>query len=447
MRNAFLPLARHVPVNLVLLLGMMVVSGVGCRKSTPVDEVSVGESGVALTERAESEVDLVWPQWRGPNLDGTIDGAAPPANWNPGSDVAWQADVPGRGHSSPIVIGEQVVLASADEGKQQQMLLSYDRSTGEENWRRVIHEGGFPANREVHQKATNANTTPACDGQRILIAFLNQGRIFVTAVDLQGEVIWQTDIGAFASKFGYAPSPLFYQSFVIVAADNFGGGYIVALDSATGEIAWRRARGDASTYSSPMIANLGGMDQLLISGGDRVASYDPATGEPRWETPAIAEATCGTIVTAGDRLFASGGYPDKETACFSATGELLWSDRNKLYEPSMITDGDSLFGVTDNGVAMCWSIEDGSVKWRERLGGNFSASPVLVNDQIYVSDLSGNHYVFAADGDEFRQLAKNQLGSDCYASPAVAEGSLFLRIGFGEGSSRQERLVKISPSD
>ena len=415
-----------------------------CRKSTPVDEVSISDSGVALQIRETPAVDLPWSQWRGPSMDGHADDATPPATWDESTNIAWQADIPGRGHSSPIVIGNQVVLGTANDAKQQQMLISFDLESGAEKWRRVIHEGNFPAAREVHNKATNANGTPASDGELIVTAFLNQERIFVTAVDLDGEVVWQTDVGAFASKFGYAPSPVLYQSFVILAADNFGGGYLVALDLESGEVAWRRARSDASSYSSPMIANVGGMDQLLISGGDRVASYDPATGEPRWETSAIAEATCGTIVTAGDRIFASGGYPDKQTACFSATGEEIWSDRTKLYEPSMVTDGTNLFGVTDNGVAMCWSNEDGNVQWKERLGGNFSGSPVLAGGNVYVSDLSGNHYVFAASGDDYQLVSKNRLGSDCYSSPAVLTDSLLLRVGFGEGDSRKERLVRIT---
>ncbi|MFG0267806.1 MAG: PQQ-binding-like beta-propeller repeat protein, partial [Rhodopirellula sp. JB055] len=205
-------------------LAVVVLGFSACRKSTPVDEVSISDSGVALQIRETPEVDLAWPQWRGPSMDGRAGDATPPTTWDDSTNIVWQADIPGRGHSSPIVIGDQVVLGTADDSKQQQMLVSYDLGSGVEKWRRVIHEGNFPSAREVHNKATNANGTPASDGELIVNAFLNQERIFVTAVDLNGEVVWQSDVGAFASKFGYAPSPVLYQSFVILAADNFGGG-------------------------------------------------------------------------------------------------------------------------------------------------------------------------------------------------------------------------------
>ena len=122
-------------------------------------------------------------------------------------------------------------------------------------------------------------------------------------LDLDGKQVWQRDVGAFSSKFGYAPSPVLYQSFVIIAADNWGGGYLAAIDSKTGEIAWRVARGETSTYSSPLVANIGGRDQLVISGCGVVASYDPATGDQLWKTSCISEATCGTAVTDGTYIF------------------------------------------------------------------------------------------------------------------------------------------------
>ncbi|MEL7337775.1 MAG: PQQ-binding-like beta-propeller repeat protein, partial [Planctomycetota bacterium] len=363
--------------------------------------------------------------------------------WSETENLAWRSDVPGRGHSSPIVVGNQVILGTAIESSEQQAVIAYDLQTGEQAWMTVVHKGGFPGRRDVHAKATNANSTLASDGKSLVTAHLNNERIVVTALDLDGNRVWQTDVGAFASKFGYAPSPVIYQSLVIVAADNFGGGYLVGLDLASGEVAWRRARGDASSYSSPHLAMVGGVDQLLITGGDRLASYDPATGDIRWESECIAEATCGTVVTAGERIFASGGFPDRETVCYSPEGEKIWSDRTKVYEPSLVTDGTGVFAVTDEGIAICWSAKTGKINWKKRLGGSFSSSPVLCDGKIFVADLEGNTYVFRANSDQYESVSKNQLGDDCYASPAVADGSLFLRIGIGDGAKRREQLVRI----
>ena len=135
------------------------------------------------------------------------------------------------------------------------------------------------------------------DGKRLFIAMLNGEAITATALDFDGKVLWQREVGKFVSKFGYAPSPLLYKSLVVVVADNKGGGYLAAIDSETGEIVWRVTRGDGDSYSSPTVVAIDGRDQLLISGNDAVTSYDPASGALLWTTPCIAEATCGTIVS------------------------------------------------------------------------------------------------------------------------------------------------------
>lgn len=426
------------------IFGVALICLTSCSKRTPVVEVSIDQSGVAVVDHDQPELENQWPQWRGPDGSGVATDQPLPVEWSDTTNVKWRRDIPGRGHGSPTVVDGMIVLTTAIESSKQQVMFAFDQDSGEERWQTVLHEGGFPSGGEVHPKATNANGTVATDGSLLITAMFNDDRIFVTAIDLTGSQVWQKDIGAFVSRHGYAPSPVIYKSLVIVAVDTSGGGYLVGLDIATGEIAWRRARGAADSFSSPRVATLGGVDQLLITGTNRLASYDPATGEPRWETEGVAEFTCGTVVVAGDRIYASGGYPEAETVCMSATGEILWSDRTKLYEPSLITDGQFLFGVTDNGIAQCWSLDDGKQLWRQRLGGNFTSSPVICNGNIYVADLSGKGYVFKASGDDFESVAVNQLGTDCYASPAIANESLYFRVGTGQGANRTEQLVCIS---
>ncbi|QDT09782.1 outer membrane biogenesis protein BamB [Planctomycetes bacterium K23_9] len=424
----------------------MLVVAVGCGEKNPVKEISAAQSGVEVRDTLVDSADLPtlhWNQWRGGSIDGVVEDREVATNWGESQNVRWKLDVPGRGHGSPIVVGDVVYLATAINDKQQQLVLAYDRKTGDQRWRREVHAGQFPSQRSIHNKSTNANGTIACDGQRLYIGFLNNDKVMVSALGLDGEIVWQKEAGLFVSKFGYAVSPILYKSLVIVAADNMGGGYITAMDGQTGEIAWRVARGNISSYSSPTVANVGGRDQLLISGCDAVTSYDPATGKQLWRTECISEATCGTIVSTDNLLFASGGYPDKETVCLSAAGEILWSNRTKIYEPSMVLLGDELIGVSDDGVANCWSVTDGKQVWRKRLGGNFSASPIVCNDTVYVSDLSGNTHVFKSVDGEFQSIATNQVGTDCYASPAVADTEIYLRVGVGSGDDRTENLVCI----
>jgi outer membrane protein assembly factor BamB len=436
---------RKVRIGDIVVSCVLVLAHTGCGRKHEVDVISPKESGVVLTEMDSDLAENDWGGWRGPGGDGIAAPQEIVTTWDETTNVLWRADVPGRGHSSPIVVGDLVFLATAIKAEETQCVIAYYRVDGTEQWRTVLHRGGFPASGEVHQKATNANGTIASDGRHLYIAMLNSKAIIASALDLDGKLLWQQEVGKFASRFGYAPSPVLYKSLVIFAADNAGGGYLAALDGASGKVAWRVSRGRFDSYSSPAIANVGGRDQLLISGCDAVTSYDPATGEELWRTPCIAEATCGTIVTKGDRILASGGFPEMETVCLSAQGEMIWSNSEQIYEPSMIVSGDYVVGVNDDGVATCWEIESGEQQWKKRLGGNFSASPVLVDDLVIVPNLEGSTFVFRA-GEEFEEIAENRLGDDAYASPAVAGGQIFLRIGVGKGTDRHEQLVCIGDS-
>ncbi|MEO1496508.1 MAG: PQQ-binding-like beta-propeller repeat protein [Planctomycetota bacterium] len=420
----------------------------GC-EAGGVEEIRVVNpvAGAAVAEDLTTEDD--WPCWRGPLRNGIAQGSAPVV-WGPDENVLWRVEAPGRGHASPIVVGDLVIISSADVPAGQQLLAAYDRKIGAEAWRLVIHDGGLPSRRDVHQKATDANGTVACDGRRAYVAHLNGGQIVASAVDLEGGLVWQTELGPFDSKFGYAPSPVLHGPYVIFAADNWGGGYLAAVDRESGEIAWRTKRARTSTYSSPVVAEVAGRDQLLISGDDKIASYDPLSGEPLWSTRGVSEATCGTMVWSGDVVFASGGYPDRETIAVRAdgSGETVWSNRVKVYEPSLLLAGPRLYGATDEGILYCWDASTGDQLWRKRVGGGFSASPVLCDGRVYIPNTSGETLVFEDTPDEYRELARNRLGDDAYASPAICGGRIYLRVGERQGGGRQEYLCCIAtPSD
>lgn len=421
---------------------LVVVGFVGCQRVTPVTEIRTSSSASGFREVDDSHLQQEWASWRGPQGDGHVTDQPLLTTWGENRNVVWRVDVPGRGHASPIVVGDFVLLATADEQEQIQSVHCYRRQDGLLVWSQSLHQGGLPGTSEMHQKSTHANGTLACDGTRVYCAFMNSGRVLASALELEtGKRVWDREVGPFVSVFGYAPSPLLYHSLVIVAGDNKGGGYLAAMDRETGEIVWRIARTAENTFASPAIVHLNGQDQLVMSGMDLVDSYNPTTGDQLWSSPGTAKATCGTVVAAQDRLFASGGFPGKQTVCMDGAGQLLWSNRDRLYEPSLIVVGDHLYGVSDDGIAMCWSSEDGSQRWRQRLSGKFSASPIVCNGILYVSNLSGETYVFRANPDFYEELAVNSLGNDCFTSAAVKESQLFLRIGIRKADKRQEQLV------
>lgn len=428
----------------VLVVALALLISTGCGPRSDVVEVSLQQSGVEVVTPTRLLSEHDWPGWRGPSRNGQAADQDLPDTWDESTNVRWRAEIPGRGHSSPIVVGETILLTTADAEADEQLVLAFNRADGTERWRTVIHRGGLPAATDQHPKSSNANATLTSDGRDVFAVFFNAGRIQATALTIDGEVKWQREIGNFTTEFGYGPSPLIYQSLLIVVADHKHGAYLAALDTGSGEVAWRVRRPDFDSYSSPTVADVGGRDQLLISGGKAVSSFDPQSGDQLWSTPATTRSTCGTVITSADRIYASGGFPDKETVCLSASGEQIWTQPTKIYEPSLVLSGEHLFGVTDDGIAYCWSASDGELRWRKRLGGNFSASPIVSGDRIYAPNLSGETFVFTASGEGYRELARNRLGNDCYASPVAVDDRLYLRVGNLPGPSRSEQLVCIA---
>ena len=373
-----------------------------------------------------------WPWWRGPNSNGIADaGQAPPISWDDTKNVVWKTPVPGRGHSSPIVVGQRIFLATADHRSQVQSVVCFDREPGKQLWQAEINKGGFPE--KIHNKNTHASPTVASDGERLYISFYNHDSIQVAALDLDGKIIWTKVAGDFIPrkyKYGYAASPLIYKSLVIVVADYDGKAFMSALDRKTGDVKWKVGRPGKLSWSSPVVANVAGKDQLLISGCELVASYDPNNGKELWSCKATTSATCGTMIWEGDLVFASGGYPKPETVCIlgDGSGKIVWKNNQKCYEQSMLVVDGYVYCVTDSGVAVCWKADDGREMWKARLAGPVSASPIFVGGNIYASNERGTTFVFKADPKKFQAVSRNQLGSESFATPTIINSQILLRV-------------------
>jgi outer membrane protein assembly factor BamB len=243
-------------------------------------------------------------------------------------------------------------------------------------------------------------------------------------------------------EYGYAPSPLLYGDTVIISAEYDGKSFLTALNRSNGKQAWKAPRPTMITFSSPVVAHVAGKDQLLISGADQVASYDPANGKSLWTTQGTSLATCGTMVWDGDIVFASGGFPKPETLAVKAdgSGKVLWRNNQKCYEQSMMAFEGHLYGLTDNGIMFCWRGDDGKEMWKQRLAGPVSASPVLAGGHIYWANEGGTMYVFKPNPERFEMVAQNQIGSESFPSPAICGGQIFLRVAQRSGNARQEML-------
>ncbi len=395
-----------------------------------------------------------WPVWRGPSLNGHAPAQAAetvPVIWSDQQNVLWRAAVPGKGHASPIVVGGSVFLLTHEEQNQTIVLLKYNAADGKPSGKLVLHRG-VVAPRYLHKKNTCASGTPSSDGKAIYVVVQVGGAIHASAVTVQGQVIWQRVVAPYRAGdgwFGYGASPLLVGNALVVPVETDNGeGGLFAINKLNGRPLWRAMRPQSTGYSSPILAEIAGRPQILISGGYRVAGYQPQDGRLLWEVKATSRTTCGTMVWNDDMVFASGGFPESGTYGVRVNQQgarLVWENRVKCYEQSMVVAGDYLFGFADNGIAYCWRCSDGQEMWRQRLGGPVSASPLLVGDRIYASNERGVTFVFRASPLNFELLGKNSLGDSSFASPVYADGKLLLRYGSSTTGIRQEFLVAIKP--
>ena len=411
-------------------------------------------SGISPVQAAEPKaaetfrgLDLTrdWPWWRGPTHDGiAAPGQDPPLTWSDSQNLAWSVPVTGRSHGSPTVVGDQVVLAVADPEKQIQAVQSFDRLTGKMQWSKEIHNGGF--DQKENKKSSLASISVAGDGERFYVSFLHAGAVYATCLTREGQQLWQKKVCDFINHQGYGASPFLYRALVIVAADNKGGGAIEAFDRRTGESVWRIERPKLPNYTSPVVYQIAGRDQLLFTGCDVVSSFDPLTGKTLWETAGATTECVTSVVTDGERVFTSGGYPKNHVSAVLAdgSGKLVWEAKSRVYVPSMIVRGKHLYGIQDAGVATCWKSDTGEEVWKERIAGGFSSSPVLVGDLLMATNEVGHTYVFKASDKEFLLIGENQLGDETFSTPTVCGSRIYHRYAKLIDGKRQEFLACIA---
>jgi len=383
-----------------------------------------------------------WPCWRGPLRNGHADPTQklPPA-LDPGKHTLWEAPVPGRGHGSPIVVGDRIYLVTADEKKHTQSLLAYERETGAAVWSAVIHSGTFAP--KINRKATHASNSPAFDGEKLYVSFVNGGAAHTTAVSLDGKKVWTTRLTDYVVHQGYGASPMVYKSLLLVCADNKKAGAIFGLDRKSGEVVWKVDRPRIPNYTSPIVHRLGGRDQLVLSGCEKVMSIDPLTGKVLWEAKGSTQETVTSSVTDGERVFISGGWPKNHVHAVESdgSGKVAWRNISRVYVPSMLVTGGHLFAVMDGGAAMCWDCKTGERRWKGLLGGTFSSSPVLVGNHIHVINENGEYFQFKADPANFKVVHKARIGDQVFATPAYCGGRVYARVAVFENDVRKEKLL------
>jgi outer membrane protein assembly factor BamB len=408
-------------------------SGIRCRGMKLVKRVSgIGAcwtaAGLLLVAPARAEN---WPQWRGPRLDGTSLETNLPLAWNPTSNLLWKSALPGAGHASPIVWEDRVLTVAAE--REERLLLCLQAGTGAFLWQQTVLESPLE---KKHTLNSHASSTPATDGQRVFVTFLDRREVVVAAYDLSGRQLWRTRPGEFASVHGFCSSPVLFQDLVVVNCDHDGEGYIVALERATGVERWRIQRPNQTrSYCAPLIRPMAGRTQMVLAGSKCVTSYDPNDGRLLWIIDGPTEQFVASPVFS-DRtglLFITGGFPDHHILAIQPDGtgnvtgsKIVWrTTKGVAYVPSPLCLGDYFLVVSDSGIAHCFEAASGKILWAERMGEHHT-SLVAAQGCVYFLNDQGTTRV-VRPGPAYECVARSEIGEKTFASPALSGGRVYVR--------------------
>ncbi len=411
-----------------------------------------------LTFVTMAQDDRNWPEFRGPRGDGVSRSRGLPLTWSEGTNVAWKTPIHGRAWSSPVVWGKQVWLTTATEDGRELSVLCVDRDSGRIVHDRKLFEVGKP--QFAHKFNTYASPTPAVERGRVYVSFGSPGIACLSARD--ASVLWERRDFECNHYRGAGSSPVLWKGLLFLNFDGSDHQFVVALDARTGKTVWRRDRsidfkdlgpdglpeseGDwRKAFATCQVARVNGLMTLLSQGAKAFYAYTPRTGQELWRVEERTSHSAGTRPVVGKGLvyFPTGWSqgqtlavrPGQRGEVVDANAEtpagsqlaVVWkSKRATPKKPALTLVGDLLFGVEDGGVATCWEAGTGEVVWNERLGGNYSASPLAAEGRLYCFSEEGKTVVVAAERN-FRRLAENELEDGFMASPAVAGKSLIVR--------------------
>lgn len=376
-----------------------------------------------------------WPQFRGPTAQGHADAKSLPVEWDAKKNVAWVQDIPGAGWSSPVLMADRIYLTSSVEQGDQISLraLALDARTGKLLWNSEVLSV-TPA--KAHKKNSHASPTPILEGNRLYTHF---GQYGTAALDLDGKVIWRSTTLKYPPVHGNGGSPALVGDALIFSCDGASSPFVAALNKNNGEVLWKTPRNsDASkkfSFSTPLAIEVKGQTQVVSSASGAVMAYNPNTGKEIWRVRYPEGYSVVPRPVFGHGLvYLSSAFDRPVVYAIDPNGSgditenaIKWTiSKGAPNTPSPLLVGDELYFVSDSGIMTCADAKIGTVHWQERVGGNYSASPVFADGKIYVQNEEGLGTVMKP-GKTFEVLAKNDLKERTLASYAVGEKSLFIR--------------------
>jgi hypothetical protein len=395
-----------------------------------------------------------WPQWRGPYGDSTSQVAGLPVSWNTTSKLVWKAPLPGSGSSTPAAWDNAIFVSTQDEDEL--LLLKLDGRSGKIEWTQQVGAASTPrsgpkrAQQVFHRLHNLASPSPVTNGEVVVVHFGNGD---LAAYDFSGKQLWkhnlQDDHGAYTIWWGHANSPVIYNNLVVSVCmqDSLDGvsdkpapSYLVAHDLWTGEVQWRSDRmtgapaEQADAYTTPILVDVAGHEELIVMGANHLDAYDPATGNQLWVMPGLVGGRTVTGPTAGNgMIYVTRGMRGTLLAIElkgegeRANDDIVWKySQGTPDTPCPVLWRELLFTVTDDGIARALGALDGKLHWTQRLKGDYKASPLAAEGRVYFLNTEGLCTVVSA-AERFEKLAENQLPDTTLASPAVMGNRLLIR--------------------
>jgi outer membrane protein assembly factor BamB len=383
-----------------------------------------------------------WPQFRGPTAQGHADKADPPVSWGPQKNVRWRTEIPGSGWSSPVVVGGRVYFTTAvprGEGATADHSLRavcLDATSGSVLWDvEVFLQEGKDAPK-IHGKNSHASPTAVVDGDRVYVHYGHMGTACLNARD--GAALWSTRDLRYQPVHGNGGSPVLTHGKLVYSIDGTDKQQVVALDAATGKVAWTTPR-DAKpsrpfSFGTPLVIPVKGKDQLVSVGSDVVMGLEPDTGKEVWRVKFSGYSVVPRPVFGNGVLYFSTGYDTPVLYAVKTDGagdvtdtHVAWkAKKGAPRNASPLLIGDAVYCVSDGGLLTCFDAKTGAERWNENLGGAYSASPVYAGGRVYLLSEDGTGTVFKP-GAEYEELAKNRLDEKALASYAVDGNALYVR--------------------
>ncbi|MGE5192937.1 MAG: PQQ-binding-like beta-propeller repeat protein [Deltaproteobacteria bacterium] len=383
-----------------------------------------------------------WTEFRGPTGQGHSTARNLPAHWTTEDNVAWRHELPGKGWSSPIVLGKRLYLTAAiptgsgEKGSQSLRTMCLDAASGEIVWDVEVFEqaGGAP----MHGKNSHASPTPVTDGKRLFVHFGPHGIACLAVKD--GKVLWRNEELHYAPVHGNGGSPVLVGGLVVVSCDGSDQQFVAALDQNRGTVRWRTPRSTSPakgfSFGTPLVIEVGGKKQIVSAGSDAVMAYDPKTGREIWKVTYPGGYSVVPRPVYGDGLlYVCTGYDSPTLLAIrpeEAKGDVTekhvaWRVKKAVpHNPSPLLVDGALYLVSDKGVATCLDARTGEERWQHRIGGDFSASPLYADGKIFLQNETGDGIVLKP-GPQYEELGRNPLGEKSLASYAVGDGALFIR--------------------